>query len=176
MVGVEAAAGPGGVPTGEEWATCLVSGGMHSAVVAWNALLSGYRLKLLHAEVTEESLKAVAMLYAEFSHRVHPGALKLEVVQGVGDVRGFVRGQARAGNRVFGGFHSPSAVLPDQPAGVMAPLYLLSEEDYAESYGSLGVKGAMVDAASGSARRAARASRKFEGWAEDVSDVLDGLR
>jgi adenylyl- and sulfurtransferase ThiI len=81
-VGVELKPGPGGVPTGNDEAACLVSGGMHSSVLAWLAVIAGFRVRLVHAESGDESLRAVAELYSELSHRADPRGLNLEVLGG----------------------------------------------------------------------------------------------
>jgi adenylyl- and sulfurtransferase ThiI len=64
VVGVEVSAGVGGVPTGTEEATCFVSGGVHSSVCAWMASLAGYRVRMVHAKESEQSVLAVARLYS----------------------------------------------------------------------------------------------------------------
>ena len=84
-VGVELRKGPGGVPTSKRMkAMCLVSGGYHSAVVAWMAVLSGYQVTLVHSRADDESLRQVARLYAELSRRMDVSGLDLRVLDGTG--------------------------------------------------------------------------------------------
>src|SRR5271157_5024632 len=64
-IGVEVSRGPGGVPTGSTRVACLVSGGMHSSVLCWMALLAGYRLTMVHAKRNAGTTMGGARLYAE---------------------------------------------------------------------------------------------------------------
>ena len=66
VVGVEVRRGQGGTPTRSERVACLVSGGTHSSVVAWEAVLQGYSVQLIHVKYSEESLRAVARLLVLF--------------------------------------------------------------------------------------------------------------
>ena len=175
VVGVEVTKGPGGVTTGARWASCLVSGGKHSSVVAWYAALMGFRVKLVHVRTTEETVLAVARLYAELSHRVGPGALKLLVEEG-GTVKELVDLLNPEQGKVFGGFRAIGRAPPRGLSKyVTAPLYLLPEEEYVEQFENLGLtaddsEGSWAPTAKGGLR-----VRKFEGWADDVSAILDGL-
>lgn len=175
VVGVELKRGPGGVPTGRESASCLVSGGLHSSVVAWMAVLMGFRVRLVHAKCNEEALRAAARLYSELSHRADPRGLVLEVLEG-GSEAGALAEFVKSEGPVFGGFHSTSGAVPRVlGSAVLAPLYLMPEEMYRSEFESLQVKGhdSMTD---WRAARGGRVSaRTFGGVAADVSGVLDGL-
>ena len=127
-VGVELRRGPGGTATGGATAECLVSGGLHSAALAWHALLCGYRVRMLHEEAGEESLLAVARLYAELSHRVDPRSLALEV-SGPGSARSALR-RRPGGRPPMAGFHAECGGVPAGLEGlVTAPLLLATEEE-----------------------------------------------
>ena len=176
VVGVEVKAGVGGVPTGAEQAACLVSGGVHSSVLAWMAMLQGFRVQLVHAEVDERSLRAVARLYSELSHRGDPRWLGLEVIQG-GPTSGALRSYAGASKvPVFAGFHSAGMEVGARVTGSLSPLYLVPEETFHMEYEALGLKplDSHVD------WRAQGAGglrvRRFGGSMADVSGVLDGVR
>lgn len=174
VVGVEIAKGPGGVPMGGEGAVCLVSGGIHSSVLAWDALLAGYRVGLVHAAAGEGSLRGVARLYAELSNRVDPRGLSLTVLEG-GDPAGMIAGyvDAEEGTK-FAGFTAGR----EPPTGLMGrvtcPLYLLPEEEFASKFGGLKLKGTDEKTKWGG-RPVGYSERSFGGVAADVSGVLDGL-
>jgi hypothetical protein len=175
VVGVEVKKGPGGVPTGRDSVVCLVSGGRHSSVVAWHAVLLGFRVRLVHVRFSDESLRAVAWLYSELSHRADPRWLSLEVLEG-GSIREALTGYVELSkNPLFGGF-SPSGGerLLGLPK-LLAPLYLMPEEGFQAEFEALGVKG--LDTPEDWDRRGPTklTRRKFGGKAADVSDVLDGL-
>jgi adenylyl- and sulfurtransferase ThiI len=174
--GVVIGTGPGGIPTGDRWVRCLVSGGMHSSVMAWLALLSGFRVELVHAMVDDESLLRVARLYAELSHRVDPGALVLRVIEGSSIAEALARwsGEAR---ETFVGAHAWSrnrasgATMP----GTAAPLYLLPEEDFERNLASLSLRD--YDGPKHQARAPGTFRERFYGGRRaDVNAVLDGLR
>ncbi len=105
--GVQLREGPGGVPTSRKMAaSCLVSGGYHSAVTAWMASLSGFSLTLVHARNDDESLRQVARLYAELSKRMDVSSLRLEVLEGKGPAGNRVASWMRgATGEVFTGVH-----------------------------------------------------------------------
>jgi hypothetical protein len=175
-VGVQIIEGPGGVPTSSAEAVCLVSGGKHSSVVAWMALLSGYRVNLVHASVGDESLREVAKLYAEFSHRVDCTKLSLEVLGG--GVGALAHASAASEGRapVFGGFHAGCSEIPAALAGAAeAPLFLLPEAEFDASFESLGLK-ANARRQAWTDRPSAEVSRRsFGGVRADANGVLDGL-
>jgi hypothetical protein len=176
VVGVEVRRGPGGVPMGRRWATCLVSGGAHSSVLAWMSMLAGYRVRLVHARVDEQTLRGVARLYSELCHRGDPRGLKLEVLEG-GSVADLLGGAVAAPEgEAFGGFHSGCAEAPEALGSVRAPLYLMPEDRFQEEFESLGVKTEGAEADWGARGGGSARVRRFEGMADDVSAVLDGLR
>lgn len=175
-VGVEIMQGPGGAPTGTGDATCLVSGGKHSSVVAWMALLSGCSVRLLHAKVDDRSLREVARLYSELSNRADYSSLSLEVLEGGEATRALMDRARRSGGSVFGGFHPGCSSVPKALKGsVEAPLSLLTEEEFDGRLSELGLRGYDVkqDWSAGKSERAT--IRKFGGARADVSGVLDGL-
>jgi len=175
-VGVEVKAGVGGVPTGSSPVVCLVSGGVHSSVLAWMAMLQGFRVQLVHAEVDEASLRAVARLYSELSHRGDPRWLGLEAISGK-SMAGALRAYASATKMpMFAGFHPADKRIRTPIRRAEAPLYLMPEEWFRAEYSSLGLSPyeASVD---WNARGAGISkSRRFGGKRADVSGVLDGLR
>ncbi|MDG6985732.1 MAG: hypothetical protein JRM73_03190 [Nitrososphaerota archaeon] len=174
-VGVEVTRGPGGAPVGDETVTCLVSGGAHSSVVAWNAMLSGYRVDLVHAESGEASLLAAAKLYAELSYRGDPRSLSLTVLEGGGCAGMIASHVASAGSLVFAGFR-PACPVPGFMRGMAeAPLYLLSEEAFDAQFRSLKLKAHVEKTDWNEAPAQAYGKRSFGGKAADVSGVLDAL-
>lgn len=177
VVGVEVRAGAGGVPTGEDMASCLVSGGIHSSVVAWWALLAGFRVRLKHAMVSDDSVLAVARLYSELSNRADPRGLSLEILRGTSVPDMVAQLASGREGEVFSGFHSSGGAPPGWMRGaVFSPLYLLPEEGYKAEFGSLNIR--PFDNVSSWTRRgpSKHTSEKFSGGPADVSAVLDGLR
>ncbi|HLQ06240.1 MAG TPA: hypothetical protein VK126_00625 [Nitrososphaerales archaeon] len=176
VVGVQIARGPAGVPTGVAGAACLVSGGRHSSVVSWMALLEGYNVSLVHARVNEESLLGAARLYAELSHRTNPRKLMLQVAEGkslAGALVGIVRGVSEP---VFGGFHASGGPIPRLLRGrVLAPLYLLTEDRFNEEFDSLALKSHDARTSWDSGKIEDVQIRSFGGVTADVSEVVDGL-
>jgi hypothetical protein len=140
------------------------------------AALSGYRVRMVHAKASEESVLAVAKLYSEISNRVDPRGVSLEVLEGGRVAAMLSKHAARAEGEVFGGT-TPGRSLPEGLSGVVsAPVYLLPEERFAAVFESLGVRAA-VAAADWRQRGAAGYSvRTFRGGPADVNAVLDGLR
>ena len=176
-VGVELFEGPGGSPTGAEGVTCLVSGGKHSSVLSWMALLSGYRVRMVHARIDEESERAAAHLYAELSNRVDPSGLSLEVLRGGEPASLLLWRAGRAKTPIFAGFHSGcSEVAGALGRSVVAPLFLLPEGSFDTAYKGLSLRGYQANLDT-EGRRARPASKSvFAGVKADVSQVLDGLR
>jgi adenylyl- and sulfurtransferase ThiI len=175
-VGIELSHGPGGVPTGRDGATCLISGGRHSSVMAWQAVLMGYRVRLVHASDGDDGLLAAASLYSELSFRSDPRWLSLVVVEG-GEVVKALRGAPpKRRDPVFCGLTAPArggAWLAE--AGAESPLYLLSEEWFDSEFKKLGVRewrSALDRSASGPTKAVVGS---FGGRRADVSEVLDGL-
>jgi hypothetical protein len=176
VVGVEVKKGPGGMPTGGESATCLVSGGKHSSVVAWHAVLLGFRVRLVHAKVSDESLRAVAELYSELSHRADPRWLRLEVLEG-DSILGALSGYAgRSKDRLFGGLSRSGGQSLLELPGTLAPLYLTPEERFQAEFEALGIKS--YDLQDDWKRKGQNplTVRGFGGITADVSEVLDGLQ
>lgn len=174
-VGVEVSPGVGGVPTGTEEVTCLVSGGVHSAVCAWMAVLAGYRVRIVHAKENDRSLLAAARLYSELSNRVDPRGVSLEVLEG-GAIPVMLAKRAKHEGRVFGGF-TPERGAPEDLQGVAwAPVYLLPEERFGAVFESLGVKPVLATADWHEKGASGYSVRVFSGGPADVSRVLDGLR
>lgn len=183
-VGVELRKGPGGVPTSKNLrAACLVSGGYHSAVVAWMAALSGYRVSLVHARTDDESLRQVARLYAELSWRVDASDLELLLLDGKGTPGGRLRNWLpKAKYDVMAGVHPECRgagvrrAFADRP-DIILPLLLLQEDEVTERYDSLGLKIKAVDAAPAlsSGRPAQFTLKRFGGKETDTSGVLDSI-
>lgn len=175
-IGVEVRRGPGGVPTGTEKASCLVSGGAHSSVVAWTAVLAGFRVRLVHVKVSDESVLAVAKLYSELSNRADPRSLSLEVLD-AGSVMGAASAYpAGSETRIFGGFHPARGDIPGSLKGkVAAPLFLSAEEKFQAEFESLGIKAFDSQERWGDIGDTRYTTRRFSGGPAGVSDVLDGL-
>lgn len=175
VVGVEVSEGPGGSPMGADTVVCLVSGGRHSSVLAWSAVLRGFRVKMVHAPSGERSLYAAAKLYAELSNRADPRGLSLTVLEG-GQSSGLLLGFVdRCREPVYGGFtpsRPPPAALGRK---AQAPLYMLSEEAYESQFASLGLKSDEETTDWGGSSAGSLAARTFGGKIADVSGVLDGL-
>ncbi len=175
VVGVEVSGGVGGVPTGTEEVTCLVSGGVHSAVCAWMAALAGYRVKMVHVKESDRSVLAVARLYSELSHRLDPRGVSLEVLEGGAVARTLAKRATRLEGGVFGGF-TPGRSAPKALRGVVwAPVYLLPEETFGAVFESLGIKPALATADWCEGGKAAYSVKAYSGGPADVSEVLDGL-
>ena len=168
-------AGPGGVPTGKEEVVCLVSGGMHSSVTAWEAVLQGFRVKLVHAMNAEGALLAVAGLYSELAHRADPRGLTLEVIEGGPVARALSAYASSSKEPVFAGY-AAGAGVQRRLRNVLAPLYLMPEERFRTEFESLGIRSfdAPQDWNEKTSRR--RAVRRFSGRRADVSGVIDGLK
>lgn len=176
VVGAQLWEGAGGIPTGKRRATCLVSGGMHSSVVAWHTLLSGFEVRLVHAKVCEESLREVARLYSELSYRVDPSKLSLEVREG-GSVSDELRESAgKHAGPVYGGFHAGCGQVPGSLARhVEAPLFLLTEEEFVGAFSGLSLRGYDSREEWKPAGGGSGSSREFGNERADMHRVLDGL-
>jgi len=175
VVGVQVRRGPGGTPTGKEEVTCFVSGGIHSSVVAWEAVLQGFRVRLIHAAYTEESLRAVARLYSELSHRADPRGLSVEVLSGETVIKALSGHAGSSGMLAFGGFSAGGAGR-QHLANVLAPLYLMSEDRFAIEFEELGIESYDVSEDWSKKVEGERPVRRFGGRRADVSGVLDGLK
>ena len=176
VVGVELFQGPGGIPTGKRTAACLVSGGMHSAVLAWHSVLMGYNVTLVHAKADEGSLVEVAKLYSELSHRADPRGLKLLVLEGGTPAEMTKRFLSEAEAPDYGGVTAAGNGPPAWASGSLVnPLYLLPEEDFRSRLDALGLRG-VVGATDWGAKGAPELVRKwFGGVTADISEVLDRL-
>jgi len=173
VAGVEVRRGPGGAPTGREQVVCFVSGGIHSSVIAWEAVLHGFKVRLVHAKYSEESLRAVARLYSELSYRADPRGLSLEVLEGESVSGALSRYAGSFKGKVFGGF-TPGA-QGRQLLKVLSPLYLLSEEEFASEFIALGIKSFDLPEDWDREGEGKRLVRRFAGRRADVSGVLDGI-
>lgn len=175
-VGVQIIDGPGGNPSRSEKAGCLVSGGVHSSVLAWMTLVAGYSVELVHAMVEDESVRAVARLYAELSHRVDPTRLSIRVIEG-GAIPGMLCAWVgRFSGLAFGGFKAGGAVIPNGLRAVRMPLWLLPEEDFQREFAGLALKDHKRGQNWAEKRKGEVKSRTYGGKRADVSAVLDGLR
>jgi len=183
--GIQLREGVGGVPTSSRLkAACLVSGGYHSAVVAWMAALSGYSLTLVHARDDDESLRQVARLFAELSTRIDPSSLRLEVLDGEGPAGerletwlGVARGD------VFAGVHpecrgaAALKILRPYPS-VLFPLLLLQEGEVRSRLADLGLRGKVTDRVSRlrpSRKKSGYTVKAFAGREADQNAVLDSI-
>ena len=174
VVGVEVRRGQGGTPTGREQVACLVSGGIHSSVVAWEAVLHGFEVRLVHARYSEEGMRAVARLYSELSYRADPRGLSLEVLEGE-SVGGALAGYAGSfRGKVFAGY-TPEAQGRALPK-VLSPLYLMSEEKFAAEFEALGIRSFDASEEWDKEGRGRRLVRRFGGRRADISAVLDEVR
>lgn len=175
VVGVEVSSGPGGTPMGREAVAILASGGKHSSVLAWDALLLGHRVALVHAAAGEPGLRAVAKLYAELSNRGDPRGLSLTVLEG-GNVAGMLsKFVAQHGGQTYGGFTAERPVPEALGPRVQAPLYMMPEEEFDRQFRGLRLKGHDVLADWSEQGSGGRSQRSFGGRIADVSGVLDGL-
>ena len=175
VVGIEVSRGPGGSPMGRDGAVCLVSGGRHSAVLAWSAVLQGFRVNMVHVQSGEGSLFAAARLSAALSNRGDPRGLSLTLLRG-GEPAGVLpRFLARRTEPVFGGFTverpAPAALGPK----VQSPLFMMAEETFESQFGALGVKSNDEVADWGRKSAGDYIERRFGGKSADVSAVIDGL-
>ena len=184
VAGVEVQRGVGGAPTSQlRRAHCLVSGGMHSSVVAWMAARSGHSVSLLHVFESDESIRETAKIYAELSQRMDPRALKLQVLfpEESSSVGRVLLAWLRSGRSrtTFSGAHSECGNASFlAPTSVARPLFLLSEEDFEEIQRSLGLRGysrtlGALQSRNGSDKHFTE--RSFGGIRADVHLVLDTL-
>src|SRR5271156_1799341 len=142
--GAEIREGPGGIPTGGEWVSCLVSGGERSSALAWMAALSGYSLRLVHSRTDEAALRQVAKLYSELSFRMDPRCIELFVLEGGKTPGGRIgrwltdhKGAAFAGLRP----ERPDSIaaLAGRFPNLALPLVLLQDDALSAVYRSLGL-------------------------------------
>jgi hypothetical protein len=183
--GVQLREGPGGVPTSRKMkASCLVSGGYHSAVTAWMASLSGFSLTLVHARNDDDSLRQVARLYAELSQRMDASSLRLEVLEGKGPAGDRVASwMGGAKGEVFTGVHpecrgtAGMEQLRRYPVAQF-PLLLLQEREVRARLDELGLRAKKADRAAElriSNGRAGYKVKEFGGREADQNAVLDSI-
>lgn len=172
---VELARGPGGAAMGGRQVAVMVSGGVHSSVVAWDAMVSGFSVRMVHWMADEESLTAVARLYAELSHRADPRKLALTVLEG-GSASGALAGWAEsAPTAVFAGFHAEGHHRPPAVGKAEAPLYLLPEEEFDRVFSGLGFR-PRAGSESWRGRGGPLHVATVGGFRGDVHAVLDAVR
>jgi len=184
--GAEIRAGPGGLPTSEEWVSCLVSGGERSSAMAWMAALSGFSLRLVHARTDEASLRQVARLYSELSFRMDPRCLELLLLDGGDDayarIGGWLRGHKGA---AFAGLRPGSSDaltgFAESFPNLHLPLILVQDDEIAGIYRSLGIGRASRGPAGGLTLRALEATgpyseQKFGRVRADSNEVIDTLK
>ena len=184
--GVEIVAGPGGTPTGNEWVSCLVSGGANSSSMAWMVALAGFSVRLVHSRVDEASLRMVAKLYSELSFRMDPRRLEVVLLEGHGPPLGRLGIWLRRQNETaFAGLRPQSAsAISDLAAAfpnLVLPMLLFQEETVSGTFRSLGLgrppagtspeltKEALETGAGGSEVR-------FGGTYADANAVIDALK
>jgi adenylyl- and sulfurtransferase ThiI len=175
VVGVEVASGPGGAPTGDEGVVCLVSGGLHSSVVAWMCLLNGYKVTLVHAELNQRSVLEAARLYSELSHRTYPRGLELQVLKGKSPPGELNRVARSSKLPVFGGFHRGAPGPKFLGGRVVSPLYVLSEERFESEFEALSLQGYDAKMKWDNLVGGDMKVKSFGGVTADVSEVVDGL-
>jgi hypothetical protein len=175
VVGVEVETGPGGVPTAKQEVVCMVSGGVHSSVMAWFAVLQGFRVTIVHVDSGEVGLRAVAHLYSELSHRADPRSLNVEVFQGASLSRTLSDYARKSRVPVYAGFSRTGEPGPRTLTNVTAPLYLMPQERFMSEFDRLGLRGAESETDWDAIDGGTPSSRRFGGKRADVSEVLDSL-
>src|SRR2546427_2210224 len=183
---VEIRRGVGGVPTSTAKAFCLVSGGMHSSVVAWMAALAGFSVELVHLRTSEESVVEAGRLYAELSHRTDPTRLKLTLLTGSknspkGVLAAWLKKRG-AESPVFAGYHLECRGEFTWPGvtGVAYPLLLFPEQEFKRVFNSLGLTGyfesnGLLSSVPESAPSGYRAA-SFGGARADLHEVVDSIK
>jgi hypothetical protein len=183
--GVELKEGAGGVPTSvEPRVYCLVSGGYHSAVMAWMASLSGFSVTLVHARAGDEPLRQVARLYSELSYRTDPATLELLVLKGNGDAGDRLRawldrskGKVLAGSHPECRGHGALRTFGEMPP-VLIPLLLVQESEVKAKLRDLGLKEKSEDGAmalKASSKRGKYTTKSYGGKEADHNTVLDSI-
>ncbi len=184
--GVEIRSGVGGVPTSRSKAYCLVSGGMHSSVLAWMTALAGFSMELVHVRTSGESAIEASRLYSELSHRIDPTSLSLTLLTGG---KGSSTAEVLAGwlkdgrrNPVFAGQHLECRRgrrrLRADPR-VVTPLLLMPESEFYRLFDSLGLRGYFEDCDLLSKVQSAAPGRyrmtTFGGVRADLHRVVDSI-
>ncbi len=123
--------GVGGSMQGEEIVTCIVSGGMHSSVVAWLSCLSGKGVRIVHSLASTHSLYSVARLYERLSAMSDPTLVELRVLKGEGREEDVLYSWLEDNGPAFSGNHveCSSKLFSEK---VIAPAYILPEEVFAK--------------------------------------------
>ncbi len=184
--GVEIRRGVGGVPTSHSKAYCLVSGGMHSSVLAWMTALAGFSIDLVHVRMNNESAIEASRLYSELSHRIDPTSLALTLLTGAKGsstaevLAGWLKGGRR--NPVFSGLHLECRREGRRwraDSRVLTPLLLMPESEFSRLFDSLGLRGYFDDGDMLSKVRSAVPGRyrttTFGGVRADLHRVVDSL-
>ena len=184
--GAEIRAGPGGSPTGSEWASCLVSGGERSSSLAWMAALSGFSIRLVHSRTDEIALRQVGKLYSELSFRMDPRCLELVVLEGrdgpTGRIGGWLRGHKGV---AFAGLRPErlegTTGLAERFPNLVLPLLLFQDEAVGAVYRSLGIGRAAGAKGEGFTLKNLKGSgayteSKFGGARADSNTVIDAIK
>ena len=185
--GAEIRAGPGGSPTGGDWASCLVSGGERSSSLAWMAALSGYSVRLVHSRTDDIALRQVGRLYSELSFRMDPGCLELVVLEGGDSPIGRIGGWLHDHKAVaFAGMRPErlEAVtgLAERFPNLVLPLVLFQDEAIGATYRSLGLGRAAAGAKGGGLTlkrleaKSVYTESKFGGVRADSNTVIDAIK
>jgi hypothetical protein len=176
-VGVQLAEGAGGRAVGAERVHVLVSGGKHSSVLAWTALLSGKGVEMVHVDAGHESLLGVARLYSELSNRADHTKLSLTVIRGAEVGRAVRWWLEREGRELYGGWHAECHErVPEHRGRLFAPVYFLPEEFFDRTLAELSLSDAGERASWPEGEPAGRVRvLRFGGRRADVHDVMDSL-
>jgi hypothetical protein len=185
--GVEIRAGPGGSPTGDDWVSCLVSGGERSSSLAWMAALSGFSLRLVHSRTDEVALRQVGRLYSELSFRMDASCLELVVLEGgespIGRIGGWLHDHREA---AFAGLR-PERMgaltgLAERFPNLALPLVLVQDDEVGSIYSSLGLGRASAGAKGDGLTlkrleaRSPYSELKFGGVQADSNTVIDAMK
>src|SRR3989441_948850 len=186
VVGVEIGRGVGGVPTSTAKAFCLVSGGMHSSVVAWMAALAGFSVELVHLRTSEESVVEAGRLYSELSHRIDPTRLKLTLLTGSknqpnGVLAAWLK-KTGGESPVFAGYHLECRRESSWRGvvGVLNPLLLFPEPEFKRVFNTLGLTGYFESnglvTGTGESEPSAYRVASFGGARADLHEVVDSVK
>jgi hypothetical protein len=185
--GAEVRAGPGGLPTGSDWVSCLVSGGERSSALAWMAALSGFSIRLVHSRTDEAALRHVARLYSELSFRMDARCLELVLLDGGSDAYGRIGGWLHDHKgAVFAGLRPgrPDALrgFAERFPNLALPLILVQDDEIDSTFRSLGL-GRPATGSGGSGltpgaldSRSPYSELKFGGVQADSNAVIDTLK
>jgi hypothetical protein len=185
--GVEIRSGPGGVPTGGDWVSCLVSGGERSSSMAWMAALSGFSIRLVHSKTGESALRQVARLYSELSFRIDPRCVELVVLDGGKNAAGRIgRWLGDSKMTAFAGMRPARSDGLTEFArrfpNLMLPLILVQDEAIRAVYRSLGLGPASKGSRTGGLTlkslqaRSPYSKKRFGGVQADSNTVIDAIK